>query len=287
MPKRAGAWIACVGLAGAGIACGLNALTHGGFFEDAIFANINPFAWFKLGQQAQYLLLTAAGVILTATVGAWHASRRTAPLYLYAGLATGVWLLTAPKIGSDLNYQVEMMLALAICAGCALDHLEFFPSLFTARRTWVTLLQMPLLLHVALNVLLTARVVAERVILEPFKAQETAILKPFVDRPGRVLSVQYDSLVQERGRLEVEPLIYSLLVRSGLTDPTPVLHDLETRQFATVILADNVFEPAKTPEDLEHGTLAAAQLAAVRNNYKLVRRADGPNDVYIYEPKRD
>lgn len=285
--KRAALWIAGVGLAGGGIASGLNALTRGGFFADAIFANINPFAWFKLGQQAQYLTLTGAGVILTAVAGAWHCSRRTAPVYLYAGLAAGVWLMTAPKIGSDLNYQVEMMLALAICAGCALDQLAFFPSLFTARQTWVTLLQMPLLLHVALNVLLTVRVVAERVIREPFKALETNVLRAYVHRPGRVLSVQYDSLVYERGRLEVEPLIYSLLVRGGLTDPAPVLRDLETRQFATVILADNVFERATAPQDLEHGTLTAAQLDAVRDNYKLIGPVDGPYGVYVYEPRNN
>ena len=178
-----------------------------------------------------------------------------------------------------------MMLVLSICAGSALDQLDFFPSLFTARRTWVTLLQMPLLLHVALNVLLTVRVLAERAILEPFKAQETAVLKPYVERPGRVLSVQYDSLVHYRGRVEVEPLIYSLLVHAGLTDPAPLLRDLETRQFAAVILADNVFTSSTAPVDLEHGTLTTAQLAAVRANYKLVRQVDGPTGVYVYEPR--
>lgn len=282
--KRAAAWITGVVLTAGTIALGLNALTHGGFFEDAIFANINPFAWSKLGQQAQYLILTGAGVILTAAIGAWHSSRRASPLYLYALLATCVWLATAPKIGSDLNYQVEMMLALAICAGCALDELDFFGSLFTSRRTWVTLLQMPLLLHVALNVLLTFRIVAERAILEPVRAQETAALMPYVSKPGRVLSVQYDSLVHLRGRIEVEPLIYSLLARAGRTDPAPVLRDLESRQFATVILGEDVFAPPPIERDLEYGTLTDAQLAAVRANYKLVRKVDGPTNAYVYQP---
>ena len=283
--KRAAVWIAGLVFAAGGIALGLNTLTHGGFFEDAIFANINPFAWFKFGQQAQYLLLTGAGVILTAGLGAWHASRQTAPVYLYAALAAGVWLVTAPKIGSDLNYQVEMMLAMTMCAGCALDQLDFFPSLFTARRTWVTLLQMPLLLHVALNVLLTVRVIAERAILEPFKARETAVLTPYVNRPGRILAAQYDSLVHIRGRIEVEPLIYRLLVKAGLTNPAPLQQDLETARFATVILADNVFAAKPAPPDLEHGTLTEAQLDAVRRKYTLVRQVDGPNSVFVYEPR--
>ena len=289
--KRAAVWITSVGLAGGAIAFGLNAATHGGFFEDAIFANINPFAWFKLQQHAQYLILAGGGLILTAAMGAWHASRRTQPLYIYAALTTAIWLATAPKIGSDLNYQIEMMLVLCMCAGSALDQLDFFPSLFTARRSWVTLLQMPLLLHVALGVLLTARVVAERALFEPFKRQETMALRPYVERPGRLLSVQCDSLVQYRGRIEVEPLIYSLLVRAGLTDPAPLLRDLEARQFATVILAQNLFAPASSADtsalDMEQGTLPDAQLSAIRNNYRLIRHVDGPNSVYIYEPRRD
>ena len=224
--KCAAWWIAGVGIAGGGIALALNAITHGRYFSDAIFANMNPFAWFKLQQHAQYMVLTCGGIIVTAVVGARYASRRARPLYVYAGFATIIWLLTAPKLGSDLNYQMETMLALSMCAACALAELQFFPSLFDARRTWVTLLQVPLLLHVVLNVLLTARVLAERVLFEPLRAQETAALKPFVDRPGRLLSVHFDSMVHYRGRIEVEPLIYSLLVEAGRSDPGPVLRDL-------------------------------------------------------------
>jgi hypothetical protein len=146
---------------------------------------------------------------------------------------------------------------------------------------------MPLLLHVALNVLLTVRAVAERAVFEPFKGQETVALKPFVDRPGRLLSVQYDSIVHYRGRVEVEPLIYSILVKAGLTDPGPVLRDLEARQFATVILAQNVFAPAPAVEDPELGSLPAVELDAIRKYYRLIQHVDGPNSVYIYEPRRD
>ena len=285
--KRAAWWIAGVGAVGASIALALNAITHGGYFSDAIVANINPFAWFKLLQQAQYLMLTGAGVILTAAVGAWHASRRTAPLYVYAGLSTAVWLLTSPKIGSDLNYQIEMMLVMPMCAACALGELQFFPNLFADRRTWVTLLQIPLLLHVTLNVLLTARVIAERALLEPARSAETAALKRYVDQPGRVLSGHYDSLVLYRGSIEVEPLIYTLLVQAGRSDPRPLLRDLSTRQFATILLLDNVFAPQPKEESAELVHLPTAQLDAIRRNYRLVQHVKGPYGVYVYEPRRD
>jgi len=285
--KRAVLWIAGVALTGGGIAFALNAVTHGGYFEDAIFANINPFALFKLQQHVQYLLLTGAGVILTALAGVGRLSRQSAPLYIYAAVAGGIWLLTAPKIGSDLNYQVEMMLVLTICAGVALDRLELFPSLMESRRTWVTLLQLPLLLHVVLNLLLTARTVGERAILETLRREETAALKPFVDRPGPLYSVQYDSLVHYRGNIQVEPLIYTMLVRSGLTDPEPVRRDLTARLFATVILSENLFAPPSATIDREPIILPPAQADAIRQNYRLLKHLDGPNSVYIYEPRRD
>jgi hypothetical protein len=285
--RRGVYWIASVGVAAACIALALNAVTHGGYFSDAIVANINPFAWHKLGEQSQYLILTGAGVILTAVIGAWHVSRRSAPLFVYAGFSVAIWLVTAPKIGSDLNYQIEMMLALSMCAADALAELEFFPSLFAGRRTWVTLLQVPLLLHVAVNALLTARVVAERALLEPARSEETAALKPYVAGPGRVLSAHYDSLVQYRGDIEVEPLIYSLLVQAGRADPRPLLRDLSTRQFANILLLENVFDPSARQDDAEFAHLPAAQIDAIRRNYRVVEQVKGPYGVYVYEPRHD
>jgi hypothetical protein len=146
---------------------------------------------------------------------------------------------------------------------------------------------MPLVLHLVVNALLTARVVAERALLDSYKKQETALLKPFVDRPGRVLSVQYDSLVQYRGRIEVEPLIYNLLVRAGVIDPEPLRRDLAARQFATIILAEDLFAPAPPLEDLELGRLPAAQTNEIRKNYLLVKHVERPSSVYVYEPRRD
>ena len=106
-------------------------------------------------------------------------------------------------------------------------------------------------------------------------------------RPGRLLSVHFDSLVHYRGSIEVEPLIYSLLVESGRTDPGPVLRDLSARQFTTILLAENLFEPAAAGQDPELAHLPAAQLDAIRRNYRLVQHVEGPYGVYVYEPKHD
>ncbi len=280
-------WSISVAAAVAAIAFTLNTMTHGGYFANAIFANINPMAWFKLQQQGQYLLLTGAGVILIAVVGARFALLRTLPIYIYGGLSSAIFLATAAKIGSDLNYQMEMMLVLSLCAGTALGQIEFFPSLFSARRTWVTLLQMPLLLHVALNILLSLRTAGERAVFEPIRQQETETLKPYTTRPGRLLSVHYDSLVQDRGSIEVEPLIYTMLVRAGLSDPHPLTEALATRQFQTLILNEDLFAPTPIAIDAEFPRFPGEQIEAIRQNYRMVKHVDGPYGVFVYQPKTD
>jgi hypothetical protein len=287
--KRAAWWILATGAAGATVLWTMNVVTHGHYYDDAIVANIAPFhmSLFKLRQHISYLLLTGSGVLLVACAGLWRLSRRVAPLYLYATLALCIWVLTAPKIGSDLNYQLEMMLALCMCAGSALDQLGFFPSLFSAQRTWVTLLQVPLLLHVVLNITLTTKTIAERAMLEPFKRRETEALKPFVNRPGRILSVQYDSLVYYRGRMDVEPYIYSLLVQAGRTDPAPLLRDILDKRLPAVILSEDIFRPSAPMEDPESSHLPADQIKALREKYYIAARIVGPYGVYVYEPKPD
>jgi hypothetical protein len=102
-----------------------------------------------------------------------------------------------------------------------------------------------------------------------------------------VLSGHYDSLVQYRGDSEVEPLIYSMLVQAGRTDPRPLLRDLSTRQFAAILLLEDVFDPSTRREDTELAHLPAAQIDAIRSNYRLVEHVKGPYGVYVYEPRHD
>jgi 4-amino-4-deoxy-L-arabinose transferase-like glycosyltransferase len=286
--KRAAVWITVVAIAGASIAVALNAVTHGHYIANAIWANLNPFSAGKLLLQARYLALTSGGLILIAIAGAKQANRRTAPLYLYTLLAAGVWLATAPKIGSDLNYEIEMTLLCGLCVACALDALGFFSKVIVGDKTWVTLLQIPLALHIILNLTVTARNLAERVVLEPEKRAEIAALRPYMGPERRmVLAGPYDALVLLRGRTDVETFIYSLLVAAGRVDPGPVLRDLSARRFQTVILSLNVFSEKAPWDDPELLNLPPAHLEAIRQNYRLVKHVPGPplEGNYIYEPR--
>jgi hypothetical protein len=86
-------------------------------------------------------------------------------------------------------------------------------------------------------------------------------------------------------RMDVEPLIYNLLVSVHRIDPEPVRHDLERGAFSTVILSQDVFQ-ARQFDDPEIGTLPDIQLDEVRKHYRLVRHVPGPflDGVYVYQP---
>lgn len=278
-------WVASMAAVGLTAVATVNHVTEGRYLANAVHANLNPFALEKLQAQTTYILLTAGGLLLLAVLGLrrWH------PLYLYTLLAGAVFLATAAKVGSDLNYQVEFTLLLAVCAACTLDRLHFFEKLVARDRSWVTLLPIPILLHIVLNTVLTGRVLLERVLYEKLQREETAALQPYLDGRQRVLSTQLNTLVHTHGRMEVEPLIYTLLVGAGLSDAEPVRRDLAAQRFDTVILYEDVFTRQADWKNSEVPSLPDVQLAEIRKHYRLARHIPGRylQGDYVYEPIRD
>jgi hypothetical protein len=112
---------------------------------------------------------------------------------------------------------------------------------------------------------------------------EIAALKPYVQ--GRLLSADYNASERLRGSMEVETLIYGLLVRAGAVDPEPVRRDIAAQAFSSIVLFDDLSEP-DSGGDLEISTLPAAQLSEIRLHYKLAAHIPGPyrDGVFVYEP---
>ena len=288
--RRALAWLGAMAVSGATVALTVNVFFGGSYFANAFLANMNPFSADKLGQQMQYFGLTSCGLILMTACGIPRFHHRMRPVAIYLGFAALVLLGTAPKIGSDLNYQLETTLLLGIASACALEQLNFFPLTFLSSRVWITMLQIPLFFHIVFNLTLTTKTIAERVMLEPERAGATAQLRPYLGAERRrVICTNLDAMVHYRGRIEVEPLIYSILVKAGSTNPEPVRRDIAARRFETIILHEDVTKPPPAVRDAEIGTLPQAQLDEVRKNYRLVLHASSPygEGDYVYEPRRD
>ncbi len=275
-----------LGSLGTAIALGLNWWTEGRYFQDAITSNMNPFTWENVQQHLTYFVLAAGGLLLMASAGLRHAVKGgLQPFYVYLIPSVLIWMATAPKVGSDLNYQMETMVILAWCAAWSLHRLDFFPLLFRADRGWVTLLQIPLFLHMAVNLTNTGNSMFERIGFEDLRRVETAQIRPFLEATTEpVISVQIDPLLQTGRRIDVEPMIYNMLVGVGTVDPEPVRKDLAAKKFAVVVLYQNLFGDDALPEDLEVPSLPESQLEEIRRNYRLAQHVPGPllNGTFVY-----
>jgi hypothetical protein len=267
------------------LALTLNLLTKGQYFTNTVLANLNPFSTAKLQQQIQQFLLAAGGLGVVSLAG----FRRFTPLYTYTAAAFAIWLFTSPKIGSELNYQIEIVTLLALCSATALDELQFFPKLFAHDPGWVPLLQIPLLLHIVVNFGLTAKIITSRISLERLRRTEAIQLAPYLSpERGRVLSSNFDLLIQSGRPIELDPWFYVLLTNAHRIDPSPLLKDLAAANFGTIILDQNVF--AQTlPIGANQDTLflPPSALAQIRQHYVLLRHVPSPYLAgdYIYQPQ--
>lgn len=266
-------------------ALSLNTAMHGRFFENILFANLNPFAWEKVGQHVHYMLIAAGQLMLIVAVGARAASRSHAKrLLIYLGFSFLVLAMTAPKIGSDSHYQMEPTILLIVCACAALHAMDFFRLLASGSKSWITLLQLPLAIHLILNFRITPPFLAARIVKEQLFRVQAARLRRYIDPSERLLSSDMNPIPRAGLRLEVEPLIYKLLVHAGRIDPKPLLEDIDSEKFSAILLYQDVGH--LTPTDLEVPSLPDAQMDAVHRHYRLAERVPGPylEGVYVYLP---
>lgn len=282
-PKTALRFGAILAACVAATALAIDHATSGSFFTDTVRGNMNPLSIEKLKQHAvvligagQMMLILAAGIQKS-----WRASR---DLLVYLAFATAVLLLTAAKIGSDTNYQIEFTIVLTLCAVVTLHAVDFFPLTFAGSKRWITLLQIPLAVHLALNFRMTKNLLQERIAVEQQFRSEVAALRPYVGA-GPLLSADYNASIRLQGTMQVEPLIYNMLVNSGVIDPEPVRRDLAAERFATIILFEDLNHPDPT-RDAETSTLPPAQLEQIRKHYHLVAHLNSPypSGVYVYKP---
>ena len=286
-PKMAIRFVVGTGSVIAAASLALNWALSGRFFADTVFANMNPFSAEKMIAQLRYALLSLGPLALVAGAGIrqiWNGAARPAALYLAA--ATTIFGVTAPKIGSDLNYQMEMSIALILCTSIAIHSLGFFQLTLAGSKNWITLLQLPLALFVVVNCRVTANQSLVRVAMEQAARAEAVSLAPYFSGNGRVLSADYNAAVRYEGRLDVEMLIYRLLVEAGKVDPEPVRRDLAAGAFSSVILMQDVSK-APVRQDVEISSLPENQIEEVRKHYALTAHLTAAGDLYVYRPREE
>jgi hypothetical protein len=164
--------------------------------------------------------------------------------------------------------------------------LNLFDLVFRNSRSYITLLQGLVVLFMVQNYRIAIPDTIARYLKENIFRAEMAGLDPYLKKAnGKIFSVDLDPIALSRGRLDVEPLIYGLLVSAGRIDPEPVRRDLAAAAFPLVILYEDVDHPIPDAS-LEIARLQPVHLAELRKHYHLVDHINGPylGGIYIYQP---
>ena len=157
---------------------------------------------------------------------------------------------------------------------------------FAGSKSAVTLLLLPAAIHLAVGFRVAPNVVIFRAALDRAHRLQVEALRPFIPaKGGLVLATDYNAMVRLRQRMDVETLIYTLLISAGAVDPEPVRRDLEHGVFATVVLPQDVFAPEST-RDLEVGTLPPGAPKRDPPSLSVGRALTIPllDDSYVYQP---
>lgn len=250
----------------------VEALTHGGFSYNTVTANVNEFRPSVVKQH-----LSRFAVVAPVLVGLGGASllvtRRRNPLFaLAAPYAIGAVLsaLTIGKVGSNVNYLLELCAALSLAAGIVVAWSRQHVNAHVLRALLLALLalQAGRFMRMTFNDyagILTARR-AEGGELQRMEAMVAAA-------GGPVLADEHMGLITLQGRpLYLQPFEVTQLARAGVWDQTPLLASIHQQQFALILIDDRPWSVVRwTPE----------MLSAIEKDYRLTERLAGAR---VYRP---
>jgi ABC-type spermidine/putrescine transport system permease subunit II len=212
----------------------LNALTRGGFYFHTVTANVNEFRW----EQVTYHLTTLQGLMPLLLVGGvvfvvLGLRARSALWWLAGAYLAGsvVAALLIGKIGSDVNYLLELSAALALTAGAMISRYASRPGVRGALLLALAA-QVAIMIQASQYVYsgLQSDVIAHRAGL--IRLQEIVD-----DSNGTVLADEYADFLPLDGRsINLQPFEMTQLQRDGGWDQGPLLTSIRHREFPAIMI---------------------------------------------------
>ncbi len=248
--RRALGTAALVGGLSLGLFLLLNALTRGGFFYNIVTANVNKFMpdnleywWGKLRSAAPILLLLGGLYLFAQTLEVSETSRvlpssrvspasRAWPLAAPYLIGAALSALTIGKIGSNMNYLLELCAALSLAAGAWVA--------WSRGRPW---LRSSLLLLLALQAWLLMQT-SQRDPVADLKGRLaqpqsafTELEQIVADAEGPVLADEFMGLLTlQDKRLAIQPFEVTQLAAAGLWDQSPLLASIRSQEFPAIFI---------------------------------------------------
>jgi len=215
----------------------LSAMTGGGFFFHTVTSNVNEFRWeqvtFYLSGLIGLLPVMLAGGVafLVLSLRSRVESRWLVGPYLLGAVATA---LLIGKVGSDVNYLLELCAALALAVGALLARYAKRPA---PRAAMLLVLAVQMVLMVQTSQLYYAGL-KENIVA---RKDEISRLEEIVDgSEGPVLADEYMGLLPLEGRrIYLQPFEMTQLAREERWDQDPLLRDIRQTRFSAIL----IFEP--------------------------------------------
>ncbi len=285
------ALLAAAGLVGLALLVGFEG--EGVFFH-LFTANRNAYDWWQTAAYLQDMARRYPVALAIAAVGArglfadWRPQRGAAEPGAWERPVLGVYLVTAlvvsltvGKVGSEVNYLIEVMGVVWACAGVAVAD-SFAPPDAEGESPLVAALAsvlLPALLLVQVSGLIERPGIEW---VEVPNARTTDETRRLVERlretEGPVLSEDVTMLVLADKRVELQPFEMTQLAQQGLWDPARFVQRIRAGEFALIVLEFN----AAAPTPLGETRFPAAMLDAIRTTYGPPRRAA---HYWIYTPR--
>jgi hypothetical protein len=252
----------------------INTLTNGGFYYNIVTANVNSFSWERLKDNLaqlwadNYIILVLSVVFLF--IG-WRSQKSwlIVAFFLVGGLLSA---LTVGKIGSNVNYFLELAAALALVGGAFVVWSEAYPWRSTVVLLLIAL-QIGLLLRSSMQ-LNVDWILSQR--YSDFNAMQM-LEQEVKDMDGPVLADEYMGLLTMNDRpLYFQPFELSQLAEAGMWDQKPLLDEIKNQNIDGILI--HHFDTS--PVFKERWT--AELLAAIDEYYRPVKTLAG---TVMYIPK--
>ncbi len=216
----------------------LNAWTRGGFYFNVVAANVNEF---KLDNLTYHWgrLLDIALILLMIGVASFFLTPRLNPLWTLATpflIGAVISAGTIGKIGSNVNYLLELCAALSLAAGAVIAWSRARLSVYSFKAAILILIALGVgrMTHFMLtdftNDLRERRA----------NVSELSRLRQIVaETEGPILADEYMGMITLEGRpLVIQPFEVTQLAWAGKWDQTPLLESIHNKEFAAIIIYD-------------------------------------------------
>jgi ABC-type glycerol-3-phosphate transport system permease component len=264
----------------AGLGCGLglasflalNVSTDGGFFVNTVTANINEFRWERVSFNALGAGLACPLLLLGGLAFAWRAPRDKVWWLVMPYLALSVpSALLVGKVGSDVNYLLELSAALCLATGALVAWQRGRPRL---RALLISLL--------ALQVLALAQSSLVPSGLQDYvvdQEREVRQLSRIVaDAEGPVLTDEHMGLLPLNGkRIQFQPFEMTQLSRDGFWKQDHAVESIRDEEYAVVMMWEPPFA-----RDIKRDRWTEEMLGAIEAHYEPTDRLA---DMVVYRPE--